>query len=181
MNLLRFLRSRDGLAALIALLVALGGVAAIRLQPLDSDQDEATADFKDSMESDGRFVDAMIADTKAGKNLSDFRLGMFSMNLLNQLSDRDPALGAYFHRGGRMMESYLTDVFQYHSEDEVARIAAMASSGDRPVRKGARDTLEALRHIPVDTDPPADQAQDRADLAKSLRDLKASLAEAARE
>ena len=174
-------RSRDAVAALVALLVALGGGVTLQLRPADQDEADAAAEFREAAAADAKTIAAIVADSESGKNVSEFRMGMFSMNLLNELSDRDAALGGYFHQGGRTMETYLTDVFQYHSEEEVARIAAMAGSGKREVRLSAQHALEALRHIPDDKDPPAAQAADRKALAASLKALEASLAEAAKE
>ncbi len=176
---------RDLAAAMVVLLVAAGGAYIAHALPADAaDQDEDTADFRDSMKSDAQTIEGMIKDTQAGKNVSEFRLGMFSMNLLNELGDRDPGLGRYFHQGGRTMQTYLTDVFQYHDAEEVAHVAAMAqepkADGARPmVRLSAKDALEALRHIPASKDAPETQAKDRADLAQALTTLKGDLAKAA--
>lgn len=173
---------RDFVAALVAALVAAGGAYASYTLPTQNPEvDEDTAEFRDTVAVESKTIAAMIADTKAGKNVSEFRLGMFSMNLLNQLADRDPGLGAYFHRDGRMMQSYLTDVFQYHSDEEMAHMAALAADGKRATRQSARYALEALRHIPKPADPPETQAQDRTALAAALTELNADLAKAARE
>jgi len=174
--------SRDFAAALLMLLVALGGAFAWwRVPAGDADAAEAAAEFRAALPAEVKTIAAIIADSKAGKNVSEFRMGMFSMNLLNQLSDQDAALGAYFHKDGRTMQTYLTDVFQYHSEEEVARIAAMEKEGDKPVRQSAHYALEALRHIPEPKDPPADQEQDRKALIEALAALEASLNKAGKE
>jgi hypothetical protein len=179
-------RSRHhGLAAALLALV-LAAFALPIAAAAQSDQDEDTTDFRDEMKTCGSSVERMLADTKAGKNVSEFRLGMFSMSLLNTLGERDPELGAYFHKDGRTMQSYLTDVFQYHDADEVAHVAAMAqvpqSDTVRPaVRMSAKDTLEALRHIPEGKDPPETQAKDREALAATLATLRGDLAKAAEE
>lgn len=167
------LRSRDVIAPILAVLVAAGGIAVLRYVPAGDAEDEA--DFRQTMAGDVKFVNAMLADTEAGKNVSDFRIGMFAMGLLGDLSERDPALGAYFHQNGRLMQSYLTDVFQYHSDDEVAHVAALAAKGGE-TRRAAQFALESLRHIPVEKDPPEQQAADRKDLAAALAALGDSLA-----
>ncbi len=173
---------RDFIAALVAALVAAGGAyASYALPTVNADVDEDTAEFRDTVAVETKTIAAMIADTKAGKNVSEFRLGMFSMNLLNQLADRDPGLGVYFHRDGRMMQSYLTDVFQYHSDEEMAHVAALAEDGKHATRQSARYTLEALRHIPKPSDPPQAQAEDRTALADALTELNTNLAKAVRE
>jgi hypothetical protein len=173
---------RDFIAALVAALVAAGGAyASYKLPTVNADVDEDTAEFRDTVAVETKTIAAMIADTKAGKNISEFRLGMFSMNLLNQLADRDPGLGAYFHRDGRMMQSYLTDVFQYHSDEEMAHVAALAGDGKRATRESARYALEALRHIPNPSATAETQAEDRTALADALTELNTNLAKAARE
>jgi len=185
MALSHLLRSRHLAAPLLSLLLT-AVVLPVAASAADSDQDDDTVDFRDEMKSSGASVDRMIADTKAGRNISEFRLGMFSMSLLNTLGERDPELGAYFHKGGRTMQTYLTDVFQYHDTDEVAHVAVMAQAPKagtvRPaVRMSAKDTLEALRHIPEGKDPPATQAKDRDDLAAALTSLRGDLDKAAQE
>ncbi len=182
-----FFHSRDFIAALFALVVAVGGAYALHATPEENaDEDEDTAEFHDTIKTGTKTIDGIIADTKAGKNVSEFRLGMFSMSLLNTLSDRDPELGNYFHKDGRMMQSYLTDIFQYHDADEIARITAMAQAPPdgktKPaIRMAARDTLEALRHIPESKDPPEEQAKARKALIDTLTALNADLAKAAKE
>lgn len=187
MSLSRFLHSRDFVAALFALVVAIGGFYAAHALPEEnSDEDEDTAEFHDTLMSDTKTIDGIIADTRAGRNVSEFRLGMFSMSLLNTLAERDPELGNYFHKDGRTMQSYLTDQFQYHDADEIAHITAMAQAPQKgtakpEVRMAARDTLEALRHIPEGKDPPEAQAAARKSLAETLTTLNADLVKAAKE
>ncbi|HEY1723453.1 MAG TPA: hypothetical protein VGG27_19575 [Magnetospirillaceae bacterium] len=182
-----FFRSRDFIAALFALIVAIGGAYLVHALPEENaDEDEDTAEFRDTLKTDTQTINGMIADTKAGKNVSEFRIGMFSMGLLNTLSDRDPGLGGYFHKDGRMMQSYLTDVFQYHDAEEMDHVTAMAkepaSSKAKPeVRMAARDMLESLRHIPEGKDPPEKQAAARAALIDALTALNADLAKAVKE
>jgi hypothetical protein len=187
MNLSRLLHSRDFIAALFAVAIAIGGAYAIHATPVENgDEDEDTAEFRDTLRSSAKTIDAIITDTRAGKNVSEFRLGMFSMSLLNTLAERDPGLGNYFHKDGRTMQSYLTDQFQYHDTEEIAKITAMAqapaSETSKPeVRMAARDALEALRHIPEGKDTPEKQAEDRKALADTLTSLNADLLKAAKE
>ena len=174
------------LAALLALLVATAGPTALRLDPaahaasVPAGDDDDTAEFRSELADESKTVQRMIADTKAGDNLSDFRLGMFVMGLLNNLSDRDDALGGYFHKNGRLMEDYLRNTFQYHSEEEVAHVAEMAKQGNPGIRGSAQYALESLRHIPDDKDPQTQQ-QDRTALIDSLTRLNDNLAKAAQE
>lgn len=182
-----FFRSRDFIAGLFAALVALGGAYVVYAFPEENaDVDEETADFQDTVASGVKTVDGIIADTKAGKNVSEFRLGMFQMSLLNTLGEHDPGLGTYFHKDGRTMQSYLTDVFQYHDADEITHVTAMAQAPadakTKPAtRMAARDALESLRHIPEGKDPPEAQAKSRAALVEALTALKGDLAKAAKE
>jgi len=173
------------LAAFLAVpVVAVGGMTAFHVAPaVAADEDaESQQEFRSELADESKSVKKMIDETNAGKNLSDFRVGMFMMSLLNNLSDYDDGLGAYFHKDGRLMEDYLRNTFQYHSEEEVAHVAELAKQGDHPaVRESARYALEALRHIPDDKDPPTSQADDRKALAASLIQLDAKLAEAAKE
>ncbi len=187
MNLSRLLHSRDFIAALFAVMIAIGGAYAVHATPEENaDEDEDTAEFKDTVVTDMKTVEGILADTKAGRNVSEFRLGMFSMSLLNTLAERDQELGNYFHKDGRTMQSYLTDQFQYHDGEEIAKITEMAqqpaSAKVKPgVRMAAKDTLEALRHIPESKDPPEKQAESRKTLADTLTTLNADLAKAAKE
>jgi hypothetical protein len=174
---------RDLVALILVLAVAVGGLVALRFAPRAAadDQAEAKQEFLAELADESKSVKAMIAETKAGKNLSDFRVGMSMMGLLNNLADEDDGLGAYFHKDGRLMEDYLRNTFQYHSEDEVAHLAAMEKEGNPAIRASARYALEALRHIPDEKDPPDSQAKDRDALAEALTQLDLNLAEAAKE
>jgi hypothetical protein len=177
-------RVRDMVAAAAIVVIAIGGLLALRFAPAVASGDdaaEAAQEFRAEVADESKAVKGMIDETKAGKNLSDFRVGMFMMSLLNNLSDRDDTLGAYFHKDGRLMEDYLRNTFQYHSEDEVAHVAAMAKDGNPAIRESARYALESLRHIPDEKDPPESQVKDRAALAESLTALEASLTQAAGE
>jgi hypothetical protein len=173
-------RSRDFAALLFVLVLAVGGALAWwRFPAAESEDAEAAAEFRTQAATEAKTVAAMIAETKAGTNISETRLGMFMMNLLSGLAEEDDGLGTYFHRDGRLMQDYLTDQFQYHSEEEVARVAALAAQGKPAIRQSARYALEALRHIPVSKDPPETQAADRAALAAALTALDDNLIKAA--
>jgi len=175
-------RSRDFAAALLMLVLAVGGVAAYKLVPAaESDEAEAAQEFRTELATESKAVSAMIDETKAGKNISEMRLGMFMMNLLSGLAEEDDGLGTYFHKNGHLMQDYLTDVFQYHSVDEVAHVADLAKQGHPAVRLSAQYALESLRHIPVSKDPPETQATDRKDLVDALTKLNESLGKAAKE
>jgi len=110
--------------------------------------------------------------TERGKNLSDMRLGLFAIHLLNEMSDGDAVLYGFVHRDDHSTIGYLEEVFQYHSSEEVAALEAL---GPEPHRQVARAALEMLRHIPDGAEPPETQARDRGDLAAALARLEAAL------
>jgi len=174
---------RDLAALAVVIVIAIGGLAALRFAPTaaGTDDDQDHKEFVAELAGDAKSIDGMIADSKAGKNVTEFRIGMFMMSLLGTLSDEDDTLGGYFHKNGRLMEDYLRNVFQYHSEDEVAAVAAMAKQGNPGIRQSAQYALESLRHIPESKDPPANQDEDRKALVDTLTALKRHLAEAAKE
>ncbi len=164
-----------------AVLLALWSVCATAAAHADQADDEADrAEFRQEMASDAKSIGAVIADTDKGKNVSDMRLGMLMMSVLNSLCDRDEGLASYFHAGGRLMETYLISQFQFHSADEVARVAELAEAKPSPIRRAARYALESLRHIPDSGDPPATQVADREQLVAALESLQRNIADAAK-
>lgn len=175
-------RSRNSIAFLLVFILAAGGALAWwRVPAADSDDAEEAMEFRTEVTTESKSIAAMIAETQSGTNISETRLGMFMMNLLSGLAEHDEGLGTYFHRDGRLMQDYLTDQFQYHSEDEVARVDALAKQGKPAIRESARYALESLRHIPVSKDPPDTQAADRKALAEALTALNENLTKAAGE
>ena len=138
------------------------------------------ADELDEIKTDLRAavltVDSFVQQTQQGRNLSDMTIGLFVSNLLGQLGRQDTALSMHIHRGGRFVEDYLKDVFQFHPEQEIADIKALKDPGNVTVRQAAAAALECLRHIPNAKSPAAEQAEDRAALVQSLHGLKQQLA-----
>ena len=175
-------RSRDLAAFLLVLILAIGGAVAWKLVPAsDSDDAEEAREFHTEVLTESKTIAGMIAETQSGKNITEFRIGMFMMNLLSGLAEHDNALGTYFHRDGRLMQDYLTNQFQYHSEDEVAAVAALAKQGKPGTRESARYALESLRHIPRKDDPADQQETDRKALVEALTALNQNLGKAAGE
>jgi len=116
-------------------------------------------------------IERVLRQAREGGSVSQTRLGWLIADLLADLSARDPALSAFFHRDGRFIETYLINVFQHQAAHEVAAVEAMAAEGRRNLRLAARSALEALRHIPDDADPPANQEQDRREMIEALTEL----------
>jgi len=129
-------------------------------------------------EIDGDTITAQVAATERlldrarhGEAISQMRLGWFVVDLLADLSARDADLSAFVHRDGHFIETYLTDIFQYHSVEEVAAVEAMAAKDRTTPRLAARWGLEALRHIPDSDDPPVEREKDRQALIAALTTL----------
>jgi len=120
-------------------------------------------------------IDKFIHRTAKGENIGDMTLGLFISNILGKLSAMDEPLSARLHQGGRFIDGYLSEVFQYQDQKEVDEIAAMAQPGNLPARKAAAAALECLRHIPNKKTDPAEQKVDREELSKALAALKSRL------
>ena len=134
----------------------------------DSDRDDMRQELTDDMVKAGD----LRRQTEQGKNLSEMRLGLFAIHLLNEMARDDSALYGFLHRDDHSTIGYLEDVFQYHSAEEMVALEALRPE---PHRQVAHCALETLRHIPSDGDPPADQERDRRQLAGALAQLEAAL------
>ncbi len=154
--------------------MAHGAVGSEGLPSLTDEQDEA-AETKSYLASMLNNIDGYIAQSDKGRNLSDMTIGLYVSSLLGQLSGFDAPLANRLHQGGRLIDGYLTDVFQFHAQQEIDEISAMPQPGNVLARKTAAAALECLRHIPNGKNPPADQKQDREDMIKALMDLKQTL------
>jgi hypothetical protein len=120
-------------------------------------------------------LDIFVSQTSQGRNLSEMSLGVYISNLLGQLSSLDVPLSTHIHQGGRFIDSYLSEVFQFKPDKEIAEILHLSGDGNVQARKTAAAALECLRHIPNAKSTSADQEQDRKDLTKALLDLKLAL------
>lgn len=167
---------RLGLAAGLVLVVS---CADSPLGPFEDPEDVAT--FRRDILADVDKVDGFLREVRAGKDISDFRLGWFAFALLVEVSAHDPELFDYLHRGDNDIESYLRDVFRAAPDREVAAIEAMARQGHSTFRLAARHTLDALRHLPAVGDPPAVRAARRQELAAALTALQGVLRKGERE
>ena len=147
------------------------------LSDLD-DQDEA-AYFRSTIERAVTTLDGFILETREGKNLSDFTLGIFVMKLLGSLGRQDVEVSKHLHAGDRFIEGYLVEVFQYHSEDEIRYFNELALQSTLPrtirLRLATAAALDVLRNIPDGKADQLRQQQDRLDLIKALTALKLHL------
>ena len=142
--------------------------------PSLEEQDEATQ-AKAGLSGLQPKLDVFMAQTAQGRNLSEMSLGVFISNLLGQLGGLDVPLSTHLHQGGRFIDSYLSEVFQFKPDKEIAEILHLSGDGNVLARKTAAAALECLRHIPNPKTTSADQEQDRKDLTKALLDLKLAL------
>ena len=144
----------------------------------DSEEDEAIA-FQHRIAATIVTIDGFIQQTGAGKNLSDITLGMFVSKLLGLLGGQDVEVSKHLHAEDRFIEGYLIEVFQYHSDDEVAYFQQLAHHPDtarhRALCLATAAALDVLRNIPDQKAQPLQQAQDRLDLIRSLRTVKRQL------
>jgi len=166
--------------AAVVMLAALAACAMPSRTITLEDRDDAL-EFKQSLEDYSGSVGGMIRDTQHGKAISDFSMGMLAYDILTTVSSVDSDLHGYFTAGGRDIESYLRTRFQAKPEEEIAAIDKMSGQGSPTLRSIARNTLDALAHIPDSHDPPAIQRTDREELEKALLQTKAALDKAARE
>lgn len=150
--------------ALLLLFAALAPAVAQDAADRDEARQELTADLDKAGD--------LRRQTEQGKNLSEMRLGLFAIHLLNEMARDDSALYGFVHRDDHGTMGYLEDIFQYHAAEETVALEAL---GADPHRRVARSTLEMLRHIPNDGEPPDVQARDRRDLAAALAGLEAAL------
>ena len=157
--------------ALLCLMIGMASATAIAATaPPDAEERE---EARQQLVADAQRVDDLLAQTRRGKNLSDMTLGLFAVHLLNEMSGDDAEMFNYLHRDHRTTQSYLEEIFQFHSAEEVAAVAAMA--GDDPRRLTVRYALESLRHIPDGKESPDSQERDRMDMAKVLAQLEAAI------
>ena len=138
------------------------------------DADEA-AEVKSGFTASAAAIDGFIDQTRHGRNLSEMTVGLFVSSLLGQLGSQDTALSAHLHQGGRFIDGYLSEIFQYHPKDEIAHILSLPQPGNLLVRQIAAAALECLLHIPDSKTVQAEQATDREALATSFADLKRQL------
>jgi len=132
------------------------------------DRDEARQELTADMAKAGD----LRRQTEQGRNLSEMRLGLFAIHLLNEMSRDDAALYGFVHRDDHSTTGYLEEVFQYHSAEEMVTLDAL---GADPHRRVARCALEMLLHIPNGDEPAEAQAGDRRELAAALARLEAAL------
>jgi len=144
------------------------------------DRDDAL-EFRQSLEDYSGSVSGMIRDTQHGKAISDFSMGMLAYDILATVSSVDSGLHGYFTAGGQDIESYLRTRFQARPAEEISALDKMNGQGSPTLRSVARNTLDALAHIPDSHDPPAVQRINREQLEKALVQTKAALDKAAQE
>ena len=147
--------------------------SAVHTSSVEDDDDRA--EFIGTLNRATSSIDGFVTDTSSGRNLSDFTLGLFVSNLLGILGERDPTLSEYLHRGNRFIQDYLTDIFQYHADEEIASLDRQAESDNSPYAAAASRALEVLRHIPDGRTPSEQQAEERSALIEALTGLKEAL------
>lgn len=145
----------------------------------DEFEDDALL-FQNGINGSVIVLDNLIAQTRQGKNLSDMTLGMFVLRLLGTLGSQDTEISKHLHAGDRFIEGYLTDVFQFHSETEIAFFMDLAKQTAIPkqmiLRESTANALDVLRNIPNGKSSQSQQNQDRLNLIKSLTILRPNLA-----
>ena len=132
---------------------------------------EDMEEIKESLTQTLSTIQTHLGILGQGRNLSDMSVGLFVSNLLGQLGRLDAPLSQHIHPNGGLIEEYLSNVFQYNAEQEIAAIADMDQPGNILARQTASAALECLTHIPNAKSPPDSQAEDRRDLAASLVQL----------
>ncbi|CAA7627653.1 conserved exported hypothetical protein [Candidatus Terasakiella magnetica] len=144
--------------------------------PADIQSDEDLAEFQQAIEAETAQVDGFVRKTQQGSNLTEFTLGWFVVNLLNQLCSQDQELFSYIHGDDhRSVENYLRNAFQAKPDEEIQGLGELAEHGHSATRLAARDALDALTHIP-DTQSSAEaQATARRELRDILLRLKLRL------
>ena len=166
-----------------AALCVLIAVSACSIQPgefadsptVADDAADEDAQTKSDLQSTLIAIDAFVDQTKQGRNLSDMTLGLFISSLLGQLGGLDVPLSEHLHQDGRFIEGYLSEVFQYHPDQEIAFIKAMSMPGQPLARKTAAAALDSLRYIPDTKSSAEQQAKDRISLVAALMELKCRL------
>jgi hypothetical protein len=164
-------------AALAACLGLASACSTAHPPPENSDPEELAA-FRENIAVDVRKTGSFLYDAQRGSDLSEFALGWFVLILLNELASQDEDLYAHLHDDGRVVETYLRNVFQERPQEEIAAITAMSRDGHRTIRLAAAQALEALRQLP---DSAAARPQVHRDLIASLAALKALLEQIERE
>ena len=162
---------------LTAILTGIAGtpVWALGDQPSKALDPEDVAEIKDSLNHALTTIDKDIAILAQGRNLSDMSVGLFVSNLLGQTGRLDAGLSRHFHPDGKLIDEYLTNVFQYNAEREVAAVGNMEDAANPLAHQAAAAALECLRHIPNSKTSPAAQEEDRRDLSHALQQLRADL------
>lgn len=140
---------------------------------------EEVEDYRNSLRSEAAAVQKYLHQTQAGKNVSELSLGWVAYDILVTVSTQDDGLYDYFNQGGRDLQTYLKTAFQRDPAHEIATLDAMVEQTCALSRRVARDTLEALRHIPDSGEAAEVQERDRKDLARALAALKDHLDQAA--
>lgn len=144
--------------------------------PADIQSDEDLAEFRHAIEAETAQVDGFVRKTQQGGNLTEFTLGWFVVNLLNQLCSQDQELFAYVHGDDhRSIENYLRTTFQAKPDEEMQGLGEMAERGHPATRLAARDALDALTHIPDTQSSAETQATARRELKDILLRLKLRL------
>lgn len=168
---------RSGAVIMLAALAACGTPS--KMITLD-DRDEAL-EFQQSLKDYSNSVGDLLRDSQRGKAISDFSMGMLAYDILTSVSSVDRGLYGYFTAGGQDIEGYLKTRFQNKPEEEIAALDKLNGEGSPVLRSVARNTLDALAHIPDSHDPLAVQRADRTELENALQQTKASLDKAAQD
>lgn len=142
---------------------------------IDTTLSDDEADFRDSLTNSLGSIDRFIEQTQSGRNLSDYTLGLFVSSLLATLSGQDTKIANHIFEGGRLTDAYLSDVFQYHPNKEIAYFDALKSTAEPALHRAVARALEVLKYIPDSHSAEKKQVADRAMLLKSLTTLKAEL------
>lgn len=155
--------------------------SACTIQPMDDPVETAAEDADDIAQAKSDLamtlnaIDSFAQQTQQGRNLSDMTLGLFVSGLLGQLGGLDVPLSEHLHKDGRFIEGYLSEVFQYHPDREIAFIRAMSMPGRPLARQTAAAALDCLQYIPDSKASAEAQAKDRETLAQALVTLRLQL------
>ncbi|GEM_PF-5175014 len=164
----------------VAMLVAVTACSSPSRMITLEDHDEAL-EFQKSLQDYSGSVSDMLRDAQHGKAISDFSMGMLAYDILSTVSSADSGLYAHFTAGGIDIEDYLKTRFQNNPDREIAALDKISGEGSPSLRAVARNTLDALAHIPDSHDPPATQRQNREQLENALANTKSALDRAATE
>ena len=164
----------------VAMLLAVAACSSSSRMITLEDRDEAL-EFQKSLQDYSGSVNDLLRDTRHGKAISDFTVGMLAYDILTTVSSADSGLYAHFTAGGIDIEDYLKTKFQTNPDGEIAAMDKIGGEGSPTLRAVARHTLDALAHIPDSHDPPALQRQNREQLENALQNAKSALDTAAQE